>query len=192
MRAYRIVGTLALALVAVAVPAARAAEPGSVADNTVAAWRDRPRPGTPDTDAIAEIKAVASAEGMIQGAAVFVDCRARMTVGELEAYLQYTADPGETVVTALDRFLAQKGCAPQDAENRAAVQAEARATFARGLAVLRAVTDEAILRGYVAQGESRPDDPEAVAVGLVAGARLLELRTGDQRAPSPQPQDIRR
>jgi hypothetical protein len=96
-------------------------------------------------------------------------------------------------VASDDPRLAQTGCTAQPDENSLArARQEGRDELAWQLAAVRTLTDVDSLRAWVAAGQAGGARPEDIALGLLAGARLLELQTGGQRAPTPSPQDIRR
>ncbi len=58
-----------------------------------------------------ESNIVGVATGMLIGAvSMGLTCKQAFTVGELQAYLQYTAEPSKTLVEALREYLTSRGC----------------------------------------------------------------------------------
>lgn len=113
-------------------------------------------------------------------------CSIPFSAGELAAHMRFTADPQARLTDTLAAFFAAHDCTAADgARGRGGLgfsdgwEAAANVTL-----VIRTSCDENELKGFVSRGESA--DALGRAAGVVAGARLLELKSQPCRQPGQQ------
>lgn len=146
----------------------------------------------PQFRTVGELRALAKASGEWGGAiwaalafgairgveSVGHACDQRTTAGELAAHLELTAHSQEQVSEVLGAFFRSRGCGP--------VGPVDRPPAAELILAVRQATDEGALSDFVRRGGGPGADPMDRALGVVAGARLLELHSGlcEPRAPA--------
>ncbi len=132
-------------------------------------------------------------------------CRQPFTVGEIAAYLQYTAKDTQSVARALTEFWVGRQCSvpgvcPAEREMELYNAGHTKG-FSEGMAsgarmagefllTIRTSEDDALLELLVEKAQSPDATDIDKASGVVAGARLLELRRDGPapagRHPAPQ------
>lgn len=123
--------------------------------------------------------------GFLRGIALFVECNQRWTVGEFVAYLNNTVYLFTPFEQAARGFLDGRGCRAR-ADEVDSVQRAVDALDAT-LSRIRFETDHQELRAMVERGGAPGATAWHRVVGLVAGARLLELETQGRQPPAFRP-----
>lgn len=114
--------------------------------------------------------------------------------GELEAHLRYAAAPTDEISLAIRKYLTARGCRSVQAEASDEEWLEAWKTgwsdgwkgLAKELLLVRIMEDHAVLEELVRRAGEPGADAVAQVIGLVAGARLLELSREQQKGGKKQ------
>lgn len=125
-------------------------------------------------------------EGVIWGVtATGGRCAQRFSGEEFAAYMRSTARPSDRFEDAVQTFLTARGCRGRADE----VDSIQRAVDALDVTLsgIRFETDQQELRAMVERGGAPGATAWQRVVGLVAGARLLELETQGRRPPAFRP-----
>lgn len=122
------------------------------------------------------------------GKAVGMGCERSFLTAELAAYLRYRADRSGPPSRAFEAYFRDHDCraeVPAATQDELVERGEARA--ARLLLIVRESDDPAWLRGAVRDAEQPGATAMEKAMGVVAGARLLELKGQGSRTPVIRP-----
>lgn len=127
--------------------------------------------------------------GFLRGIALFADCGHAWSVGEFVAYLNNTVYLFTPFDEAARAFLDGKGCRARPASRTpdADTYIQAMQDLSAELSRVRFEADHEQLRAMVERGGAPTADGWDRAVGLVAGARLLELETQSKQPPAWRP-----
>lgn len=108
------------------------------------------------------------------------------------AYMVERADPSAPFAEAARAFLAERGCrpgaGPDPAEWRRRAEETAMADLLAALTIVRESSEPEKLRRAVENARQPGATNASVLLGLVAGARLLELETQSKQPPAWHPQ----